>query len=119
MFYTTTTETATTPCAGLHRQSYALTYTGSAAYDANNNGRLDNNESNIVMTMTGPGDGALYRRPAPVRRDVGRERRRRQRQRRQQRRSDRRQIEAFGDPEDFNNGVGQVGVRILSWREIR
>ena len=28
-------------------------------------------------------------------------------------------IEAFGDPEDFNNGVGQVGVRILSWREIR
>ncbi|HSK08580.1 MAG TPA: hypothetical protein VK911_03325 [Vicinamibacterales bacterium] len=28
-------------------------------------------------------------------------------------------IEAFGDPDDFNNGVGQVGVRILSWREIR
>ena len=29
------------------------------------------------------------------------------------------QVEAFGDPEDFNNGIGQVGVRILSWREIR
>ena len=28
-------------------------------------------------------------------------------------------VEKFGDPEDFNNGVGQVGVRILSWREIR
>jgi hypothetical protein len=28
-------------------------------------------------------------------------------------------IEKFGDPEDYNNGVGQVGVRILSWREIR
>jgi hypothetical protein len=28
-------------------------------------------------------------------------------------------IEALGDPEDFNNGIGQVGVRILSWREIR
>ena len=28
-------------------------------------------------------------------------------------------VEAFGDPEDFNNGIGQVGVRILSWREIR
>ena len=28
-------------------------------------------------------------------------------------------IEAYGDPNDFNNGVGQVGVRILSWREIR
>jgi hypothetical protein len=28
-------------------------------------------------------------------------------------------LEAFGDPQDFNNGIGQVGVRILSWREIR
>jgi hypothetical protein len=28
-------------------------------------------------------------------------------------------VEAFGDPEGFNKGVGQVGVRILSWREIR
>jgi len=26
---------------------------------------------------------------------------------------------AFGNPSDYNNGVGQVGVRILSWREIR
>jgi len=25
----------------------------------------------------------------------------------------------FGDPNDFNNGVGQAGVRILSWREVR
>ena len=28
-------------------------------------------------------------------------------------------IELFGDPNDFNNGVGHVGVRILSWRDIR
>jgi hypothetical protein len=28
-------------------------------------------------------------------------------------------LEVFGNPEDFNNGVGQVGVRILSWRELR
>ena len=25
----------------------------------------------------------------------------------------------FGDPDDFNNGVGQAGVRILSWRAVR
>jgi len=25
----------------------------------------------------------------------------------------------FGDPNAYNNGVGQAGVRILSWREIR
>jgi hypothetical protein len=28
-------------------------------------------------------------------------------------------VTMLGDPADFNNGVGQVGVRILSWREIR
>jgi hypothetical protein len=28
-------------------------------------------------------------------------------------------VQGLGDPQDFNNGVGQVGVRILSWREIR
>ena len=28
-------------------------------------------------------------------------------------------VEMFGDPNDFNNGVGQAGVRILSWREVR
>ena len=28
-------------------------------------------------------------------------------------------LQMFGDKDDFNNGVGQAGVRILSWREIR
>ena len=28
-------------------------------------------------------------------------------------------LEMFGDPDDYDNGVGQVGVRILSWREVR
>ena len=28
-------------------------------------------------------------------------------------------LQLFGDPQDFNNGVGQAGVRILSWREHR
>ena len=28
-------------------------------------------------------------------------------------------LQLFGDPQDFNNGVGQAGVRILSWREVR
>ena len=29
------------------------------------------------------------------------------------------QISVFGDAQDYNNGVGQAGVRILSWREVR
>jgi hypothetical protein len=28
-------------------------------------------------------------------------------------------LEMFGDPNDFNNGVGQAGVRILSWRLVK
>ena len=28
-------------------------------------------------------------------------------------------VSVFGDPADFNNGVGNAGVRILSWREVR
>ena len=28
-------------------------------------------------------------------------------------------IEVFGDANDYNNGVGHVGVRILSWRDLR
>ena len=28
-------------------------------------------------------------------------------------------IQMFGDPQDFNNGVGQAGVRILSWRDVK
>jgi hypothetical protein len=28
-------------------------------------------------------------------------------------------VAVFGDAQDFNNGVGQAAVRILSWREVR
>ena len=83
----------------------ALTYAGGAAYDANGNGKIDNNESagrdddwpaarprrsSSTSTCTSARPG----RTAPT-------------------------CEAFGDPEDFNNGIGQVGVRILSWREVQ
>jgi hypothetical protein len=104
VFYTTTVETATTPCADFTSRLYAVTYTGSAAYDSNNSGKLENNENPVVRTMSGRAtapfivDQHLYVATAG---------------------STGAAIEAFGDPEDFNNGIGQVGVRILSWREIR
>ncbi len=28
-------------------------------------------------------------------------------------------VQMFGDSTDYNNGIGQAGVRILSWREVR
>jgi hypothetical protein len=104
VFYTTTTETASTPCADFNANLYALTYAGGAAYDTNNNGKIDNNESPIAKTMAGRAtapfivDQHLYTSTTGANGS---------------------RVEAFGDPEDFNNGIGQVGVRILSWREIR
>lgn len=104
VFYTTTTETASTPCEDFSANLYALTYAGGAAYDTNNNGNLENNESPIAKTFAGRAtapfivDQHLYTATSGV---------------------NGARVEAFGDPEDFNNGIGQVGVRILSWREIR
>ena len=72
--------------------------------DANGNGKMDNNESNVVKTVAGRAtapfivDQHLYFGSTGAGGAV---------------------VQAFGDPVDFNNGVGQVGVRILSWREIR
>jgi hypothetical protein len=104
VFYTTTTESASTPCSDFSANLYALTYAGTAAYDSSGNGQLDRNESPVAKTLAGRAtapfivDQHLYFGSAGA---LGAN------------------VEAFGDPEDFNNGIGQVGVRILSWREIR
>ena len=104
VFFTTTNESASTPCNDFTANLYAVTYTGSAAYDSNGNGKLDNSENPIAKTMAGRAtapfivDQHLYLSTSGTGGAA---------------------VEKFGDPEDFNNGVGQVGVRILSWREIR
>ena len=104
VFYTTTVETASTPCADFSAQLYAVTYTGTAAYDSDGNGKLDKNESPVAATLSGRAtapfivDQHLYFGTTGVGGS---------------------NLESFGDPADFNNGIGQVGVRILSWREIR
>ena len=75
-----------------------------AAYDSSGNGKIDSNESPVVTTSVGRGtapfivDQHLYFGTAG---DTGSS------------------LQSFGDPDDYNNGIGQVGVRILSWREIR
>jgi hypothetical protein len=104
VFFTATRETASTPCADFSSNLYAVTYLGGAAYDSDGNGKLDNNESPIAATVAGRAtapfvvDQHLYLGTSST---TGAN------------------LEAFGDPQDFNNGIGQVGVRILSWRELR
>ena len=109
VFFTTTNESASAPCSDFTANLYAVTYAGGAAYDSNANGKLDKNESVIAKTLAGRAtapfivDQHLYVATTAGGGATG----------------GGANIEKFGDPDDYNNGVGQVGVRILSWREIR
>ncbi len=102
VFFTTTSFKPTTPCALPDANLYALTFVGGAAYDGSGDNKVSKNETPKVRTLAGAG-----RATAPFIVDqhlafgAGGK------------------IEVFGDPNDFNNGVGHVGVRILSWRDIR
>ena len=102
VFFTTTTLKPQDPCAMPDANLYALTFVGSAAYDSTGDNKVSNNESPKVKTLAGAG-----RATAPFIVDqhlvfgAGNK------------------IEVFGDANDYNNGVGHVGVRILSWRDLR
>src|SRR4051812_5219916 len=106
VFFTTTTFKTITPCTAPDAKLYAFTFSGGPAYDTNNDGTFTSNDSVLVKTLIGT------RATAPFIVDqhlvfggsgaggVP-------------------NLSMFGDANDFNNGVGQAGVRILSWREVR
>jgi hypothetical protein len=102
VFFTTTSMKPQNPCVMPDANLYALTFVGSAAYDATGDNKVTNNETPKLRTLVGAG-----RATAPFIVDqhlafgAGTK------------------IEIFGDPNDYNNGVGHVGVRILSWRDLR
>jgi hypothetical protein len=104
VFFTTSSTNAADPCSDFTSNLYAYTYLGGAAYDTDRSGRLERNESPRVKTVAGRAsspfivDQHLFFGTAGA---TGFN------------------VEVFGDDKDFNNGVGQVGIRILSWREIR
>jgi hypothetical protein len=102
VFFTTTTFKPATAGVAPDTNIYALTFIGGPAYDNTGDNVVDKRDTPKVKTLAAAG-----RATAPFVADqhlvigVGGK------------------VEVLGDPEDFNNGVGQVGVRILSWREIR
>ena len=104
VFFTTTTLKPQNPCAMPDANLHALTFVGSAAYDsdADTNSTVGASESPRVTTLAAAG-----RATAPFIVDqhlvfgAGNS------------------IQVFGDANDYNNGVGHVGVRILSWRDLR
>ena len=98
VFFTTTTFYPATPCREPTANLYAMTFLGGAAYDTNNSGSLTKTDSTKVRSV----DGGRATAPFVVDQHLvfaagGK-------------------VEILGDPRDYNNGFGQVGVRILSWR---
>ena len=100
VFFSTTTYKVDA-CAKPDANLYAFTFIGGPAYDTNNDGRMNNQDSAKVRTTTGARATAPFIVDQHLVFGTGKS------------------VEMFGDPEDFNNGVGQAGVRILSWREVR
>ena len=110
VFFTTTTEAATASAEPTY-QLYAITYKGTNGYppiDTTSSGGGGNGGNKVTLAPIKSGTG---RATAPFVVD--------QHLYFATSSGSSANVEAFGDPNDFNNGVGQVGVRILSWREIR
>src|SRR4029079_12039485 len=101
VFFTTTTFKPPTPWVLPDANLYALTYIGGAAYDTTGDDTVKNNDSTKVTTVTGTRATAPFVVDQHLVFAAGDK------------------VEMFGDPSDYNKGVGQVGVRILSWREVR
>jgi Tfp pilus tip-associated adhesin PilY1 len=101
VFFTTTTFKSFTPCILPDANLYALTYIGGAAYDTTGDDTIKNNDSVKVKTVAGARATAPFVVDQHLVFSTGTK------------------VEMFGDANDYNNGVGQVGVRMLSWREVR
>jgi hypothetical protein len=101
VFFTTTTFHPSTPCTLPDANLYALTFIGGPAYDNTGDDRITNADTAKVKTVTGARASAPFIVDQHVVFGAGEK------------------VELFGDPQDYNNGVGQVGVRTLSWREVR
>jgi hypothetical protein len=102
VFFTTTSFFPATFCGNnMTANLYAFTYIGGAAYDTNNSGSITSADSTKVSSTAGARATAPFVADQHLGISVGGK------------------VQMFGDPNDYNNGVGQVGVRILSWREVR
>jgi hypothetical protein len=97
-FFSTTTFRPTAPCTEVTANLYALTFLGGAAYDTNASGSVTTADSvKIRSAATGRATAPFVVDQHLVFASGGK-------------------VDILGDPRDYNNGFGQVGVRILSWR---
>jgi hypothetical protein len=101
VFFTTTMFHPATPCAMPDANLYAVTFIGGPAYDNTGDNKLSGADSQKVKTISGARATAPFIVDQHVVFGSGSK------------------VQLFGDSKDYNNGVGQVGVRTLSWREVR
>ncbi len=101
VFFTTTTFRPAALCSLPDANLYALTFIGGAAYDSTGDNKVTNADSPKVVTIAGVRATAPFVVDQHLVFGTGTN------------------LQLFGDTQDFNTGVGQAGVRILSWREVR
>jgi hypothetical protein len=98
VFFSTTTFYPAAPCTLPTANLYAMTFLGGAAYDTNSSGSVTATDSTKVRSVSGGRATAPFVVDQHLVFASGGN------------------VEILGDPTDYNNGFGQVGVRILSWR---
>jgi hypothetical protein len=101
VFFSTTTYQPALPCTLPSGNLYAVTFIGGPAYDSTGDGRITNRDTPKVKTVPGGRSTAPFVADQHLVFATGGT------------------VSILGDPRDYNNGVGQMGVRILSWRERR
>ena len=97
VFFVTTLTKPNLPCDLPDATLYATTFTGGMGYTA----QAGAQGTGAIMTVTGARATAPFIVDQHVAFGFGSK------------------VEMLGDQNDYNNGVGQVGVRILSWRDVR
>jgi hypothetical protein len=101
VFFTTTVLNAL--CSAPDARLYAFTFIGGPAYDnTGDNVVKANQDTPLVKTIAGQRATAPFIVDQHVVFGAGGS-----------------NVQMFGDSADYNNGIGQAGVRILSWREVR
>ena len=101
VFFTTTTTFASGSCVGTVAKLYSLTFTGGPAYDTNGDRTINSKDDTKLVEVAGARATAPFIIDQHLIFGSGGK------------------VAVFGDPADFNNGIGDAGVRILSWREVR
>lgn len=96
VFFVTTVTKPANACQLPDGALFAMTFTGGKGYTA-----VGTNSGNAILTLTGARASAPFIVDQHLAFSFGNK------------------LEILGDPKDFNNGVGQVGVRTLSWRDVR